>query len=65
MTNAKRMSLEDFQLESFNTDNDIDKMLGLEAAAKCHWTGPKEGTIIDYEWGYAESAPEDVALTLE
>ncbi|QHS58477.1 hypothetical protein [Chitinophaga agri] len=66
MKSEKRLTLEDFQMEAVNSGNEVEKMLGL-AAAGCHVTGPHKNddgsvTLIDYEWGLAEAAPE---LSLE
>ncbi|RBL89297.1 hypothetical protein [Chitinophaga flava] len=75
MSNAKRLTLDDFQLEEITSGNEIDKMLGL-AAAGCHVTGPHTNpdgsvTLIDYEWGAMSQAPNltpgrvDVPLTIQ
>jgi hypothetical protein len=49
----KRMSLEDFKLSKFESENEIEKMLG-EAAGDCHKTSCLSGNpcieILDISW---------------
>jgi hypothetical protein len=50
---GERISLEDFKLNKFESENEIEKMLG-EAAGKCHRTSCLEGNpcieILDISW---------------
>lgn len=43
-----RLSLDDFKISELNTDNEIEKMLGLAAAA-CHTTcNPDREGVVDW-----------------
>ncbi|QHS58473.1 hypothetical protein [Chitinophaga agri] len=43
-----RLSLDDFAINEINTDNEIEKMLGLAAAA-CHTTcNPDPNGVVDW-----------------
>lgn len=62
-----RLSLDDFKINEINTENEIEKMLGLAAAA-CHTTcnPDREGVIdwIDYEKEVQLTADSNSLLAL-
>ena len=53
MQNEKRLTLDDFKLTQIESGNEIEKMLGEEAAA-CHRTSCPDGVpcidILDIQW---------------
>ncbi|RBL89294.1 hypothetical protein [Chitinophaga flava] len=59
MSNTQRLSLDDFKLDVANSDNEIEKLMGMAAAA-CHKTcNPMpDATYIDFVDYEAEMAQQ-------
>ena len=65
MENSKRLSLDDFQLENFDSNNEIEKLMGL-AAADCHKTcnPDKDASWLDWvDYSAAMEAPDSLSLS--